>query len=452
MCPKQLSALVALCLPLVPHDAIAAPPQARLVPDNVTLPSTQEDERWIRRHRPIRNSGTIGAYGGVYLPTRDHELFDPGTTAGAPPSDLSTAAGTIGGRVGYAPLTFMGLEAEGGAAPTRTVDDARATLWHVRGNVVGQLPFWSVVPFALVGAGALGVSSGDAALGNDVDAAFHFGGGVKVNANERLQIRLDLRDVLAAEQGVADGVSHNGEILVGAAVRLGKRPEPREQPAPRPEAVREPEPIDTDGDGFFDPQDECPKVPGVAPHGCPKVDRDRDGFLDEVDACPEDPGVEPDGCPLRDRDGDGILDIDDACPTDPETRNGFEDADGCPDELPEEVRKFTGVIEGIYFDLDKSSIRPRSRPVLDAAVEVLAKYPDLKLAISGHTDSSGSHDYNMQLSAERADAVKRYLVGQGIDEDRIQTRGAGPDEPRADNMSREGRQLNRRIEFRVVEQ
>lgn len=58
----------------------------------------------------------------------------------------------------------------------------------------------------------------------------------------------------------------------------------------------------------------------------------------------------------------------------------------------------------------------------------------------------------MGLSGRRAASVKRYLVGQGIAEDRIVTRGAGPDEPRADNETRKGRQLNRRIEFRVVEQ
>jgi OOP family OmpA-OmpF porin len=209
--------------------------------------------------------------------------------------------------------------------------------------------------------------------------------------------------------------------------------------------------LDHDGDGLLDREDECPEVAGPAPSGCPPIDTDRDGWLDPEDACPEQPGVEPSGCPLRDRDADGWLDPDDRCPDQAENRNGFEDDDGCPDELPPEVQEFEGVIEGIHFDTGRDTIRRGSRPVLDRAVEVLVRYPDLHLEISGHTDSTGRYHRNLELSRLRARAVKGYLVTHGVDSDRLATRGAGPDEPLADNATARGRQANRRIEFHILE-
>jgi OOP family OmpA-OmpF porin len=85
----------------------------------------------------------------------------------------------------------------------------------------------------------------------------------------------------------------------------------------------------------------------VAPDGCPAKDTDGDGFLDPDDKCPEEKGVAPDGCPDQDPDQDGILGDKDKCPKEPETKNGYQDEDGGPDEVPEEVKKFTGVIQGI---------------------------------------------------------------------------------------------------------
>src|SRR5690606_25862071 len=169
---------------------------------------------------------------------------------------------------------------------------------------------------------------------------------------------------------------------------------------------------DRDWDGILNDEDQCPDEPGPRPDGCPVQDRDRDTVPDDKDQCPDEPGLPTDGCPIRDSDGDGILDPDDLCPTEPETRNGFNDTDGCPDEVPKEVEKFTGVIRGIYFDTGKATIQKRSYRVLDEAVEVLKKFPDIKLEISGHTDSTGKEDYNLKLSQQRAEAVKAYLVSK----------------------------------------
>jgi OOP family OmpA-OmpF porin len=426
-------------------------------------------EPWIRRWPPARVPGMaeIGVYGGVIFPSRAHELFDSDPTLsrfGFKP--LRRIAPEVGLRAGYYPMRFFGVELEGGLMPTRTTDDQSATLYSIRGHAVAQLGLWSVTPFALIGFGGTGVASSRGALGNDIDMSLHFGGGVKIYMTRLLALRLDVRDVVAAQRGVEQGLAHNPEVLLGLSLTLG-----RKKPAP---PVRK----DSDGDGFFDEEDRCPTEPGVAPDGCPIGDRDRDTFMDDVDKCPDEPGVEPDGCPIRDRDKDGfkddvdtcpdepgvepdgcpirdsdgdkILDPDDKCKDEPETRNGFEDTDGCPDELPPEVKKFTGVIEGIFFDVNKATIRRKSAPVLDRAVEVLKEYPDIRLEISGHTDSTGKREYNIELSRRRAEAVKKYMTDHGVDPSRIETRGAGPDEPLADNATREGRDKNRRTEFKVL--
>jgi OOP family OmpA-OmpF porin len=205
-----------------------------------------------------------------------------------------------------------------------------------------------------------------------------------------------------------------------------------------------------------DASDACPTAAGVpdadqAKNGCPPPpDADGDGVPDASDACPGVVGDAPNGC-LSDGDEDGIVDRDDKCATEPETKNGFEDADGCPDELPTEVQAFTGVIQGIVFAANKATIRPESFGKLDEAVKVLSAYPALALEISGHTDTSGDAARNTTLSQERAEAVKEYFVGKGVAAERLTAVGRGSDAPLGDNATREGRATNRRIEFKIVQ-
>jgi OOP family OmpA-OmpF porin len=215
-------------------------------------------------------------------------------------------------------------------------------------------------------------------------------------------------------------------------------------------------PLDSDQDGIPDPTDPCPTEAedhlAPAPNdGCPNKDPDGDGILVPEDKCPTEKGVAPDGCPVHDKDQDGILDEVDKCPDQPETKNGFQDADGCPDELPKEVARFAGVIKGIEFDFGKATIRKESNKVLDDAIKVLKQYPELKIMVSGHTDNVGEPQKNVELSQERANSVKEYMVGKGIETGRIETRGAGPNEPVADNSTDKGRQENRRIEFKLLQ-
>ncbi len=104
-------------------------------------------------------------------------------------------------------------------------------------------------------------------------------------------------------------------------------------------------------------------------------------------------------------------------------------------------------IENLYFEVGKEIIKEEAKPNLDKLVDILSKHPDVKLAIHGHTDVTGNHDANVQLSLDRANAVKAYLVEKGIESSRISTTGHGPDVPLVDGDSEEAYQYNRRVEF-----
>ncbi|MGH1344819.1 MAG: OmpA family protein [Nannocystales bacterium] len=431
----------------------------------------REEQKWIRRWAPERNMWELGIFGGVAFPSANLELFEPDLQL--PEQGFKTLKGfapDVGGRVGFYPLRMLGVEVEGAVIPTSTdVDNQSATVWAGRGHLLVQIPRWSVTPFALAGPSALGVASSRSAVGNDVDLGFHFGAGVKVFVNRYIAFRVDVRDTLTAKAGVGDGVGHTVELLAGVSFTLNRK----KSKAP---------PGDRDRDGILDPDDQCIDVPGVPENaGCPHGDRDQDGILDKDDDCPDTAGVEAyagcpipdtdgdglldpddacvdepgvaeyDGCPIPDTDGDGLLDPEDACVQEPETKNGYDDGDGCPDEVPEAVKKFTGVIEGIYFDTSKATIKSKSRTKLDNAVKVLKEFPEVRIEVSGHTDDRGRDAYNMDLSGQRAESVKQYLVDHGVGADRIETRGAGETEPRESNATKSGRAKNRRIEFKLLQ-
>lgn len=423
---------------------------------------------WIRRHLPRDNMWEVGLYGGVLFPSENHELFvtdiDRPSQGQLP---FAVAAAEIGIRGSWLPIRHFGIEVEGGVSPTRTRGNGnpRATLWNARGHVIGQVGLWRVVPFALAGIGAIGVSSGDDAVGNDTDLGVHIGLGVKVHVIRNLLVRLDVRDTISytcdacgLDSGEFTNASsfnaHFPAILLGVSAALGGKKEPPKEEPEEPEKAPDP---DRDGDGIIDSRDSCVEEPETFnafqdTDGCPESDLDADGFWDRpnYDACPEEPGIEPDGCPIGDTDGDGFMDPDDMCVKLPETQNGFEDDDGCPDTLPDDVQSFTGVIRGIEFPPDGTTIRARSQKALDAVVAVLQKYPSLRILIVGHTDTSGHRLYNVRLSLARAQAVKDYLVSKGIAASRLETQGVGPDEPIDTNRTKEGRSLNRRIEFEVL--
>ena len=200
---------------------------------------------------------------------------------------------------------------------------------------------------------------------------------------------------------------------------------------------------DTDGDGIPDHLDECPTVAGLAKfNGCP--DTDGDGIPDHLDKCPNEAGpAENNGCPWPDRDGDGVLDKDDQCPDVPGTVANH----GCPEVSVEVIKQLNEYSKTILFDLGKATIRKESYAVLQNIVDIMKEYDNAKFEIEGHTDITGSLALNERLSKERAASVKDYLVTIGMDAKRLTSEGYGPSRPIADNKTAAGRQQNRRVEI-----
>jgi outer membrane protein OmpA-like peptidoglycan-associated protein len=453
------------------------------------------ETRPMRKWAPERNMFELGLWGGVLVMNREHELYDPRV---APHLRFRPAALDLGLRFAYFPLRWLGGEIEAGVMPTRNAADARTTLYTVRGHLIGQLPWWRLTPFLLVGGGGMGVASRPSALGNDIDASFHWGPGLKFYANRWLAIRLDLRHLVGARRVLDNGAASHFEALLGLSLTLGRKGNNNGSGSDGSGSDGDP-----DRDGFYGEDDRCPEEAGVYPHGCPGSDGDGDGVADDSDECPEEPGPGPSGCPAEDKDGDTVADADDKCPdtpgakpdgcppdsdgdgvpdpddecidvagdppdgcppdadddgvpdpTDecikkPETDNGYEDEDGCPDEVPKQLTGVTGVMPGITFETNSAKITRESRPTLDETVKVLKANPKYDVSIEGHTDDTGGRDYNVELSQKRADAVADYLVKNGVSRERVHTRGRGPDKPVADNSTAEGRAQNRRIEFKL---
>lgn len=451
-----------------------------------------EEGAFMQRYKPVAGTFEIGAFlGPVFISDRNSFRSTPIANPGAPPtmkpySTFKKPSVEFGVRGGFFPFSFLGGELEGvvGGAETDRADGA--VLLAARAQVIVQAPYWSVVPFLVGGAGYWYI--GNDYSGNDADPAFHFGGGAKVNVTRQISVRFDLRDTITNQRALT-GNPNNIEALFGGNLVLGRpATAPRDSDQDGYTDDRDVCPLeagslpngcpvrDTDQDGVLDTSDQCVNDPGVAPTGCPILDADQDGLLDTVDQCVSEKGVAPTGCPDADMDGildqndkcpavpgvapdgclvdadnDGLLGADDHCPDVAENKNGFEDKDGCPDELPAAVKSFMGVIAGIEFDTNKDTIRDSSAAVLDRALAVLTDYPSLSVEVIGHSDDRGARDHNIELSQRRADSVKNHLVARGIDPRRIRPVGAGPDQPLVPNTSLVGRQKNRRIEFRVIE-
>ena len=218
-------------------------------------------------------------------------------------------------------------------------------------------------------------------------------------------------------------------------------------------------PADTDGDGVRDKKDKCPDTPRgatVDATGCPK-DSDGDGVFDGIDKCPNTPRgtkVDATGCPL-DSDGDGVTDDKDRCPDTP--RGTQVDANGCPPPPPPPPpaaipeRGQTLVLEGVNFDFNSDHLTAGSAETLDRVAASLVANADARIEVDGHTDSKGNDSYNQKLSARRAEAVKAYLVGKGVNASQLTTKGYGEKQPVASNDTEEGRAQNRRVELKRLD-
>lgn len=302
-------------------------------------------------------------------------------------------------------------------------------------------------PYALVGVGGL---QNRVPQHRTTNLMANAGLGFLTNTGGPVSLRGEVRYRLDNDGKTVPTESRFGDwiISLGLQVAFGQSTPASAAPAPAPAPEPEPAPtvVDSDGDGVPDDIDECPGTrPGavVDERGC-EPDSDSDGVPDVDDRCPDTPaGAEVDefGCE-RDSDGDGVVDRLDRCP---DTRPGARvDIHGC------EIVEVT-TLEGVTFGLGSAELHPSSTRTLDETAATLRKHPEIHAEIAGHSDSTGPRALNLRLSRERADAVRDYLIGQGVAPDRLVATGVGPDQPIADNGTAEGRAANRRVELKIIE-
>lgn len=216
---------------------------------------------------------------------------------------------------------------------------------------------------------------------------------------------------------------------------------------------------DYDGDGVDESKDRCPGTPPavtVDELGCePKPvvvpetpkDGDSDGVVDAADQCPNTaPGtvVNATGCPLpTDSDGDGVLDSADQCAN---TSKEYQvDEVGC-------VVVETVVLDSVSFASGGDKLSSSAQGALKAIAASLVAYPTMVVEVGGHSDSQGPESANLKLSQRRANAVRDYLIAQGVPGNRLVAEGYGEFQPIADNKTADGRAKNRRVEFKVLKQ
>jgi len=204
---------------------------------------------------------------------------------------------------------------------------------------------------------------------------------------------------------------------------------------------------DSDGDGVMDKDDKCPDVAGLKTlGGCP--DADGDGVADADDNCPNEAGPAANsGCPWPDTDGDGVLDKDDKCPNEAGTVAN----NGCPEVKPTApvMETLNEYARSILFNSGKATFQKQTDQVLQSMVAIFKEYPQANFSLEGHTDSDGSKSMNQALSERRANAVRDYLIANGISADRLTAAGFGESNPIASNKTRAGKKENRRVEVKL---
>ncbi len=204
--------------------------------------------------------------------------------------------------------------------------------------------------------------------------------------------------------------------------------------------------LDSDKDGIADSHDKCPNTPQgtvVDAKGCKVIlDDDKDGVLNNADKCPSTPAgtqVDADGCTLNlDTDNDGVLNTQDKCPNTPD---GYSvNSDGCVQELNLQIN-----FENASYNVDA-----QSQKNIEKFAQFLKDAPAYDVEIIGYTDSVGSEASNKRLSQKRADVVRKLLIADGVEANRITAVGLGEANPIATNKTAEGRAQNRRIEAKLI--
>ncbi len=453
---------------------------------------------------PAHAGVEIGGTAGIHVFSNENEL-GVNDVVNAPSERNSVLFGV---RLGLFFGDVIGVEGEFGVVPSEPRDQV-FDIWNItyRGHIVAQFraskPENKLIPFVLVGGGAFQVvsSKNENVIAKDTDAMLYAGIGAKYRVDNGWGLRLDGRILFppksADKDGPSNGFTEDYEALLSIYKEFGRQKveviveAPPPDPDPDHDGIlgdadkcpNDPEDkdgfqdedgcpdLDNDADGIPDAADKCPmdaedKDGFQDEDGCPDPDNDADGILDAVDKCPmdaedKDGFQDEDGCPDPDNDQDGIPDATDKCPMEPETRNGFQDEDGCPDEIPEKLKKFTGVIQGINFRTNSAELLPTSFRQLDKAVAVLQEFVELRVEIQGHTDDQvikkgSKYADNLELSQARAESVTAYLVKKGVTDSRLVSKGYGQTVPVTDPTGLKGGKLttarakNRRVEFKLI--
>lgn len=319
--------------------------------------------------------------------------------------------------------------------------------------------YW-VQPYAIMGVGAHMYGK------NYFGANIPLGVGIKLNLYDDVHLFVNSQYRIPV---TTETSNYHFTHYLGIAGRIGEKKQPKIIEPPKP-------PADTDKDGIIDSLDKCPTVPGLAKYeGCPIPDRDKDGINDEEDKCPDVFGLARyQGCPIPDTDKDGINDEDDKCPTIPglaryqgcpptdtdndgvpdeddkcPTQPGPKENNGCPVVKEEVQKRVDYAAANILFATGRYTLLSKSFKGLNEVAQIMKENDGLKLAIDGHTDAIGADAFNQKLSENRAEAVKNYLVKQGVDASRLTTTGHGETQPIGDNKTSAGRAKNRRVELKL---
>ncbi|ARV07314.1 cell envelope biogenesis protein OmpA [Polaribacter sp. SA4-10] len=343
-----------------------------------------------------------------------------------------------------------------------------ATVKYDLNNLVGQTGWFD--PYVYAGSGYTSIdSSGEAML--NVGAGF----------NTWLSKDIGLNFQSGIKNGFSDVIDNHFQTSMSLVIRFGGKDTDGDGVYDKKDACLEVPGLkefngcpDADGDGIKDSDDACPNVAGLAAmNGCP--DADGDGVADKDDMCPNSKGTKankgcPDtdgdgvvdkndkcsteagpiangGCPWLDTDGDSILDKDDKCPL----VSGIASEGGCPEVISNEAQMGIDTFaEAILFNTGRSSFKLGVTEFLDSMLAIINEYPTAEFEIRGFTDSVGSDKGNLKLSDKRANAVKDYLVKNGIAAARLTAIGFGEESPIDSNKTRAGRAKNRRVEVKVI--
>ena len=210
----------------------------------------------------------------------------------------------------------------------------------------------------------------------------------------------------------------------------------------------------------------CSGEPQARAPAAGAIDADKDGVRDNdgTDKCigEREDGLPPnrkDGCASKDPDGDGLSAPADRCPLVAETKNGYEDEDGCPDakvsvtRLPRVTVTKTEIKidEKIQFAFGKATIDGASDSLLNEIAEVMKANPQVEFVeVAGHADKVGNDRINVDLTKRRAAAVTDALSTRGVDRKRMRAQGYGRYCPLDAADTAEAREKNRRVEFKIL--